>query len=625
MSDFSQRTPPYRPIEDYGIIGNLSSAALVRLDGSIDWCCLPHLDSPSVFAALIDAEKGGFFMVRPPSYTESTQEYLEGTNVLKTIFRVEGGRVEIVDFMPTGQSVHRESPGPEHLEIYRRIRCTHGRVDLDVLWAPRHDYARGKTRIEHSVGGFIAVGDQRLLSLGGLEGAEIVDLGDGPAVAGGISLRQGETRTLLCRWNDVVPVVDPERVEAQLEETVNAWTSWAKKPETGLARPWAGPYEAQVLRSELVLKLMAQPSGALAAAPTTSLPETIGGVRNWDYRFTWIRDAAQIAQAFYAVDHEEDARAFVHWAEYMACQSEEYLDEGLKILYPLHEGTELDETTLDHLAGYRQSAPVRIGNGAKGQLQLCTFGEILDAVYEKIRLGAEFDVDMSEFLEHVADKACKAWHHPDFGIWEIQNGPIHQVYSKMMTWVALDRACWLHDKGHLQGDVERWQRTMKEMRRQLLKYGYNDKIDSFVQRFHGDELDAANLLMPMMGFLPADDRRVQNTIDRTLEELTVDDLVFRYKADDGLPGDEGAFVLCTCWLVDALALSHRMDEATRIFDNLIARTNHLGLLSEEIDPASGEFLGNFPQAYSHLGIINSSLYLAQRQGRELPIKSLLGT
>ena len=625
IDEISRRKPHYRPIEDYGIIGNLCSVALVRLDGSIDWCCLPNLDSPSVFGALLDAKKGGYFMVRPSSYTQSSQEYIEGTNILKTIFRVGGGRIEVCDFMPTGPSVELQDEAPEHLEIYRRIRCTHGRVELDVVWAPRHDYARNTTRIEPTGQGYMAVGSDRYIALGGLREGRIIDLGDGPAVAGRISLRQGEETTLLTRWDDVVTEVDPERASRKFEETRRAWLDWATKSETGLERPWAGRFEAEVLRSELVLKLMTRRSGALAAAATTSLPETIHGVRNWDYRFTWIRDAAQIAQALYAVNHADEARAFIKWAEYMACDNREFLDEGLKIIYPLTPGTELTEETLDHLSGYRHSAPVRIGNGAAGQLQLCVFGELLDAVYEKVRLGEEFESDMSDFLKHVADEACRAWHHPDFGIWELKNGPLHNVYSKMMTWVALDRACWLAERGHLDGHIERWKKTMAKMRAQILEYGYNDEIDSFVLSFHGDELDAANLLMPMMEFLPADDPRMQNTIDRTLERLTVEDLVYRYMADDGLPGDEGAFALCTCWLVDALALSYRLDEANRIFENLIDRTNHLGLVSEQIDPASGEFLGNFPQAYSHLGIINSALYLGQREGRELPIESLVGT
>lgn len=625
MTETTRRSPHYRPIEDYGIIGNLSSVALVRLDGSIDWCCLPHLDSPAVFAALLDAEKGGYFLLRPPTFKKSSQHYIEATNVLVTVFETASGRLEVCDFMPTGDSIERTCEGPDHVEIYRKIQCTHGEVDVDILWAPRHDYARGETLIEKTSHGFVALGGTHPFAISGLDGGRIVDVGDGPAVKARISLRSGDERFLLNRWNDVDPELDPRRAAFELRQTIDAWRTWASKTETGLERPWAGAWGKEVRRSELVLKLMTEPSGALAAAPTTSLPETIGGVRNWDYRFTWIRDAAQIAQAFSAVNHKDEARAFIHWAEHMACQAEDTAHEGLQILYALHPDTQTSESILDHLEGYRQSGPVRIGNDAFEQLQLDVFGELLNAVYEKIRLHDDFKPDMGSFLRQVADEACKAWHHPDFGIWELQNGPVHQVYSKVMTWVALDRASWLHRKGHLDGDLQHWQETKAEIRRHVLDYGYDDEIQSFVRRFHHKELDAANLLISLMGFLPHQDRRIQNTIDRTFDELVVNDLVFRYSADDGLAGDEGAFVLCTFWLVDALSLSHRLDEANRVFENLMNRRNHLGLFSEQIDPYSGEFLGNFPQAYSHLGVINSCLYLAAREGRELPVPSLLGT
>lgn len=625
MSEIAHRTPAYRPIEDYGVIGNLSSVALVRLDGCIDWCCLPFLDSPSVFAAILDATRGGFFLLQPPSFTHSSQEYVEGTNILKTHFRIGGGRVEICDFMPTGPSVDRDSESPEHMELYRKVRCTHGQVDVDVLWTPRHDYARGETRIKPTSNGFVALYTDHSFGLAGLDDGRIVEVDDGgPAVAGRISLRQGEETFLLNRWGEVDPHLDPDEAERKLRQTTDAWTKWVSKPKTGLERPWAGRWADQVRRSELFLKLMTERSGALAAAPTTSLPETLGGIRNWDYRYTWIRDAAQIGQAFLAVDHDDEAWAFVRWAEKMACEGDDVRGEGLQVMYPLRPETGIDEQTLDHLEGYKKSGPVRIGNSAHHQLQLDAFGEVLNAVYEKSRLSESDDLDLEGFLSHLVDEMRRAWHHPDFGIWELQNGPLHLVYSRLMTWVGFDRACRLREMGHLDGDVEAWRRTMERIREQILRHGYHDEIGSFVRSFRSDDLDAANLLIPMMEFLPYDDPRVQNTIDTSMERLMVNDLVFRYDGDDGLPGDEGAFALCTLWLVDALALSHRLDEANRIFEGLMGRTNHLGLLSEQIDPYSGEFLGNFPQAYSHLGIINSALYLAEREGRELPIESLLG-
>jgi GH15 family glucan-1,4-alpha-glucosidase len=626
MSLSHHRMPLYRPIEDYGLIGNLCSTALVCLDGSIDWCCLPYLDSPSVFAALLDGRKGGHFLVRPTRYLQSSQHYADATNVLVTVFHVEGGgRIEVWDYMPTGPDLSRAASDPEAIELYRRIRCTRGKVEIQVLWVPRHDYARAETVIESTRTGFVALGGERPFGMAGLPEASIIEHEGGPAVAATITLTQGEERFLINRWDDAAPDPDPKRAAGLLEQTIDAWTSWLELPGYALDRPWAGPFAEQVRRSELVLKLMSRrDSGALCAAPTTSLPETIGGVRNWDYRYTWIRDAAQIAQAFFAVGHRQEADAFLRWAEFVTCQSENYENEGLQILYPLRFQTSVREQFLAHLEGYRGSAPVRIGNAAAGQLQLDVFGELLNAVYERVRLSKDFDADMGTFLRHVVDQACSAWQHPDHSIWEVKNGPRHHVYSKLMTWVALDRACWLSERGYLGGERQRWKDHAQRLREKILRYGYNSELNAFTRGYHDTELDAANLLIPFMEFLPPSDPRVQGTIDATLEHLTVDDLVYRYRYHDGLPGEEGAFVLCTFWLVDSLALSRRFEEAERVFGRLIDRSNHLGLFAEQIDPYSGRFLGNFPQAYSHLGLINSSLYLAAGQGREIPVAPLLG-
>ncbi len=627
MTRRNHRTPAYRPIEDYGIIGNTASVALIRLDGSIDWCCLPDLDSPSVFAALLDADDGGYFQVCPTQFDDTSQHYLEATNILVTTFQAPQGRLEVVDFMPAGQAIDAGSGERCRPELYRLVRCTEGEVDVDITWMPRHDYGRQDTEIHRRSDGVVATCDRRRLALAGLDDPQIIDIADHPAVVDRLSLRAGDQRLLSTVWNQAQPRL-PEKTGGELlKQTARAWRSWVHHRETGLKRPWAGERSDLILRSELVLKLMTQPdSGALAAAPTTSLPETIGGPRNWDYRFTWIRDAAQIAQAFFALGHQQEADDFLHWAEEVACNSEQGRREGLQILYPLRPETSLSERILDHLEGYRGSSPVRIGNGAVDQLQLDVYGELLNAVYERVRLSDDFDVDFEEFLGHVVEEAGEAWHHPDFSIWEMQNGPFHLVYSKVMSWVALQRACWLCEKGYLSGDSAHWQQLMNQLREQILDHGFDDDLGSFVQRFAGVEgrLDAANLLIPLLEFLPADDHRVQGTIDRSLERLTVNDLVYRYHGPDGLAGQEGTFVLCTFWLVDALTLSDRLEDARRIYDGLMDRANHLGLFAEQIDPFSGEFLGNFPQAYSHLGAINSTLYLAAKQNRDIPVTSLLG-
>ncbi len=628
MTDIAQRSPPYRSIRDYGVIGNCSSVALVRIDGSVDWCCLPFLDSPSVFAALLDSERGGYFLVQPKTpIRRSSQRYVESTNVLLTEFEVEGGRLAIWDFMPVGEMLFEVDGRPGEPALHRHVRCTDGLVEVQVLWSPRPDYARARPRISSSGDRFIAFGGEEPLSLSGLPEGRVVHLDDGPAVAGRLQLEGGAERVLVTQWGDAPTSLDPAGARNERQRTIDAWRSWVLRSEGNGERQWAGPWRDHVIRSELVLKLMTQPgTGALAAAPTTSLPETLGGERNWDYRFAWIRDAAQVAQAFFAVGHPEHVDAFVRWAEQVASEGEGSQGGGglVPVLHPLRPQGRVEEVTLGHLEGYRGSSPVRVGNDAAEQLQLDVYGELLNMVFESARLSGHFVREAAPFLSGLANAACGRWQLPDFGIWEMRNGPFHQVYSKVMVWTALHRACWLHERGYLDGNPARWKKAMRQIKREVLRFGYDPELGAFVQRYGKPDLDAANLLIPMMEFLPAEDPRVQGTIDRTLEQLTVRDLVYRYRTDDGLPGEEGAFVLCSFWLVDALALSARLEEANRVFESVLARVNHLGLLSEQIDPYSGEFLGNFPQAYSHLGIINSSLYLAAKEGRDLPISPLLG-
>jgi GH15 family glucan-1,4-alpha-glucosidase len=397
-----------------------------------------------------------------------------------------------------------------------------------------------------------------------------------------------------------------------------------KEEATG-DRSWAGRQSERVIRSELALKLLTHAeTGAFAAAATTSLPEVIGGVRNWDYRLTWIRDAALTAQALFALGHEADAIAFIEWAE-RAAEQKGQMDGGLQVLYTIHGEPGLTEMELPNLEGYRGSAPVRVGNGAADQLQLDIYGELISAAYELVRMGGELSPDVREFLPQVADQACSAWRRADHSIWEPRNGPFNFVYSKVMVWMALDRAIKLVGNGTMVGDMERWKQTCDSIRDEVLDRGYDIEQGAFVQSYERNVLDAASLLFPLMEFLPFSDPRVQSTIDRTLESLTENGLVYRYRADDGVAGEEGAFVLCTFWLVDALALSDRLDEAYEIYEGVLARGNHVGLYSEQIDPGSGAFLGNFPQAFSHLGLINSTLYLAYKEGRETPVPAPIGS
>ena len=615
----------YKPIEDYGAIGDLRTVALVGLDGAIDWCCLPNLDSPSVFGALLDDQRGGRFGVAPERVQGREQRYLEGTNVLETILEAEHGRLVITDFMPLSGSIEGCGGSRTESAIYRVLRAEGGPVEVVVEWMPRFDYAQATTQVMRAPGGFLSWGGSASLVLAGVpEELEIAEDGLGQFVRGRFELHPGERRVLVTRWGAEHVDATLDAAQISLEETVATWRAWLDKEDATGDRAWAGAHRDAIVRSELALKLLTNAdTGAIAAAATTSLPEELGGVRNWDYRYVWIRDAALTAQALFALGHQADAQAFVSWVE-RAAQAGEH-DWGLQIMYGLHGERELDEAELPQLEGYRRSSPVRIGNGAADQLQLDIYGELISAAYELHRLGGTLESEVRDFLPHVADQACGQWQTPDYGLWELRNGPFHFVYSKVMVWMALDRALQLAREGVIRGDEGRWRRTRRQIREEVLERGFDPELGAFKQSYERSVLDASNLLFPLQEFLPFEDPRVQSTLDRTLEGLTESGLVYRYRADDGIAGGEGAFGLCTFWLVDALALSHRLDAASEVFEGLLSRANHLGLYSEQFDPGTGAFLGNFPQAYTHLGLINSAIYLAHEEGRETPVPAPIGS
>jgi GH15 family glucan-1,4-alpha-glucosidase len=614
----------YLPIEDHAAIGNLRTVALVALDGSIDWCCFPEMDSPSVFAAILDADRGGSFRVAPVGADRGEQQYEEGSNVLHTRFRTASGRLTVTDFMPLSGDIHGVNCSRTAPELYRLLRCEGGDVEVEIEWAPRFDYARAPTRLQPAGGGWVATagnGDGRLV-LGGVETGEVEEDDHGPRLRSRVSVRSGEPLALVCRWGDGAASVSVDRCMEVLEETVAVWRDWLDGGES--QGQWAGRHQPLIVRSALALKLLTHgETGAIAAAPTTSLPETIGGHRNWDYRFSWIRDSGLTAQALQAMGHSREALEFLQWAERAAAGQGER-EWGVQIMYGLRGQNDLSEYSLEHLEGYRCSPPVRIGNGAHDQLQLDIYGELLDAAYELHRHQVELEPHVRRMLKRVADRACAQWDQPDWGIWEVRSGTEHFVHSKLMIWVALDRAVRM---AHLFEDAEPevWSRKRDLVRAALLDQGVHPETGAFVRSFGNDSYDASNLRIPLEGFLPARDPRVQATVDATLRELTENGLVHRYHADDGLEGEEGAFVLCSFWLVDVLALSGRLDEAHEIFESLVGRVNHVGLLAEQVDPESGIFLGNFPQAFSHIGLINSSLYLAHAEGRETPAHPLHGS
>ena len=618
-----------RPIADYAAIGNLHSVALIAPDGSIDWCCLPEFDSPSFFAALLDPRVGGRFRVRPVGAPEGRSMYMDHTNVLETIFQTADGRLVLTDFMPLEGDIDgkvERSPAPE---IHRYLHAEGGGLDVDVEWAPRPGYASGEVRITPVRGGFEAAAGGHRLMLEGLDHdeAEVLDGDGGPVLRARMTLSSGQRRVLMTglREDPVRRHVSAEASEKLLHETLATWREWVHK-EGARERTWARPYQELVTRSELCLKLLSYgPTGATVAAPTTSLPEGIGGVRNWDYRYTWLRDAFMTVQAMHALGHRAEALEFIQWAERTAQQE----SQGPKMVQPMYTvrgETEAPVRELDHLAGYRGSKPVQVGNQAASQKQLDVYGDLLDGAYALAREGHELDPEIQRYLVDLANEAGEKLHEVDDSVWEMERGDRQFTHSKLMMWVALDRAIQLAERFHLDGgDVEQWRRKRDEARQLVLERGYNRERRAFTQTLDGDELDAALLLVPIHELLPIDDPRVVGTIEAIEQQLTEHHLVYRYLADDGLPGEEGAFILCSFWLVDALALSGRLDDAHRAFDSLVRRANHVGLYAEQIDPRTGQFLGNFPQAFSHLGLLNSALYLAHAEGRERPVEALVGT
>ncbi len=596
----------YKDLERYSIIGNLDTCALIGDDGSIDWFCYPRIDSPSVFAAILDSRKGGRFSVSPACKYVSMQEYISDTNVLRTTFRTESGSADLTDFMP----VRSESSDGEqgHMAIFRKLECKKGTVKFNVEFSPRFNYARDRTKIIPLPSGLEASAGHRRLHLQANATFRIEE----DSASAILDLSEGEEIWLVLHFSDAVHKNAGDYAIA-LDETIDYWAKWGND-STADTTVFDGPWRDLVVRSALVLKLLAhEKAGAICAAPTTSLPETIGGERNWDYRYNWIRDASFTVQALYNLGHYDEARKHLRWFVDI-CRK--YADPSkIQIMYGMNGETELTEVELNHLEGYRKSKPVRIGNGAAKQKQLDIFGELINAIYETGRYGDEIPEGELEFVMRIVDHVSKIWHMPDSGIWEVRGGPRHFVYSKLMCWVAIDRGIRIAERRKPDVPLEKWKKVREEIRTAILEKGYDKDLGSFVQSFGSKVIDAAGLMIPIMEFLPAEDARVQGTINATLNRLTTDTgLVYRYIGEDGLAGKEGAFLLCSFWLVKALALSGRTKEAEEILHKVAKHAGKTGLLSEEVDPETGRQLGNLPQAFSHIGLINSVLYLGHAKG-----------
>jgi alpha,alpha-trehalase len=600
----------YPPLDDYGIIGNDDRCALVSRRGSIDWCCFPHLESASVFARILDAERGGHFAVYPTAQHESSHRYADRTNVLETTFETATGQAAVTDFMP----ITEDERGDEGFQqaIYRRLECERGSVELAVEFEPRFDYARADPVLERTDDGAVASTDDEQLHLVADDALESdLELTEpGTAVEGSISLEAGEDCWVGVQYGGREPMVsdDPNAV---LDETKRYWRSWLGgrdgKP-TSMPERW----HEMVVRSELVLKLLIHhETGAIPAAATTSIPEKIGSDRTWDYRYNWIRDAKFTVQALHDTGHRQEAQEYFRWfTDVMQTDPAE-----IQPVYGLHGETDLEEHVLEHLSGYRNTRPVRIGNGAAPQWQLDAYGTIVQAAYETIQIAEDAALTDGEWdaICRQIDYVCDHWDERDAGIWEFRDESRHFLHSKLLCWVALDRGIAMATDDGFEAPLERWREEREAVREAIEERGYSEEAGSFVQHFETDEaIDATALLIPIYEFLPPEDERVQNTIDTVLEKLTTDDgLVVRFVDTDIREDEEKAFVLCSFWLIDALVLSNRLERAEHYFETLLDHASPLGLYSEKLDPDDGTLLGNFPQAFSHLGLLNSVSYLTR--------------
>jgi alpha,alpha-trehalase len=605
---------PSQPIADYGLLADCNSAALVDRAGSIDWLCLPRYDSPAVFARILDQD-GGHWSIRPTEGFTTDRAYAEGSLVLETTFMTETGAVRVTDAMAfaPGQRGHDLGLEVPH-ELLRTVEGVAGRVEMAMELAPRPEYGLVRPLFRETEEGGRTFGGPNPVVIS----AGVPVTVEGSKMTASFTVGEGERVGFAMRWvppeAPMAPAPTPaHRVAERIEDTVAGWRSWEREHDI-----YDGPHREFVRVSSRILKgLTYRPTGAIVAAPTSSLPETVGGERNWDYRYAWIRDASLTLEALYIGTCSDEAENFVSFMTSSA--GGRAAERSLQIMYGIAGEHDLSERELPHLRGWRDSAPVRVGNGAWGQTQLDVYGELLNSLWlYRERLG-DLHPEIQHFVADLADTAARRWKETDAGMWEMRGEPRHHLSSKVMCWTALDRAIKLAPKLGTHAHVEAWAEERDRIREAVLQRGWSEKRGAFAQSFDSDELDAAQLLMPLVGFLPATDPRMKSTIDAIADELTEDGLVLRYRNEeglnaDGLSGEEGTFVICSFWLVSCLAQAGELERAEKLFDDLVGYANDLGLLAEEIDTKNGELLGNFPQAFSHIGLITAAWELDQAAG-----------
>lgn len=600
------RTDGFLPISSYGLVGDCRSVALVGVDGAVDWCCLPRFDSPSLFAALLDPDRGGAWRISPVAPFGSWQRYAEKTNVLQTIFETSGGRAEVTDFMPVDRNTVCDHARPgDQPRLIRVVSGLAGRVRFRHEIDLRPDYARQPNPL-HVQAGVLhgdAAGHHYHLSatveLSG--GGQEFEVGPGDTVAFGLTVNYPG----ICGPG----VGGVEEVRATLRGTRQYWWNWANSSN------YQGAYRDHVLRSALVLKLMTYaPTGALVAAPTTSLPEWFGGSRNWDYRFTWLRDSSFTLYTLFQLGFHEEAHDFMGWVAGLA------LGGKVANFYTLDGTPSPPEQELDHLRGYRDSRPVRIGNGAADQLQLDVYGELLDCAYLYASRGGELSTELWRELAHLADLAVRRWNQPDASIWEVRGTDQDFTYSKVMCWVAVDRALKIARHQKLSADTGPWEQVREAVRQAINSRGWSPELGAYTQAFGNHTVDAAELRLAQVGYLDRGDDRLRSTIAAIDRGLSEGPMLYRYdvkQTHDGLSGGDGLFVMCGFWLVDALAHIGELEEAERRFERLLSFSSPLSLFAEEVDPSTGELLGNYPQAFSHLALIAAAVNIERERNHSL--------
>ena len=580
----------YKDLSEYGVIGNTHSAALISRDASVDWLCLPRFDSPSVFASILDSTKGGRFQIKPTGQYTSDFEYQKDTNILITTFKTNHGQVRVVDFMP----VHIDENGKFHVhdELHRIVEGVKGEVGLEVIFEPRLNYATSETKIEKTQFGLLASNGESKLSLS----KEVQE--------NKFKIIQGKRTTFVLSWNSNPQPILEFLSGKRLAETTSYWRSIVEKMD------YDGQWKQEVKRSFLILHLLFySPTGALLAAATTSLPEKIGGPRNWDYRFSWPRDSAFTLQALFALGDYDEALEYFSWLADVCIEC----GINLEVLYGIDKKSDLTEKELSHLEGYQESSPVRIGNAAEKQLQLDIFGEVLDAAYIFHREGGEITEEVWRLLGSLVEATCENWQKPDQGFWEYRSKAQHHLSAKLFSWVAVDRGIKIaSERNFSSGKLSKWKKTRSEIKTAIEKNLYNKKVGAFTQHYETEALDATALLMPLVGFIQASDPIMLSTIEKISEQLEENNFLHRYlpeKTSDGLEGSEGAFLAVNFWLIQNLILLNRVDDAKKMFGRILKAASPLGIFSEMIDPRTGKMMGNLPQALTHIEVILTAYYL----------------